>query len=255
MSTLNVSFLGICTHIWNESAEPGAALLRRTICASARNSVRLPDRGVERLIPPHIPHLRVAAADIMGAVPPFLGQPSDGIYEWELDGVAFDVLDSVSGVTASPDWPEIANLGKLTPSIGPVNPPVVIAEDSKFSSMHFDTTGGVFSASRTELDALVARLSVETRSIDTATLSIRRYGEEAFLLILRSGSEITIFNDGAGTDTDFDFLLHYLCVKPFPLDPGIPSRDAIHALPVAAASYTWPLGFTVGPGCSNSTYP
>lgn len=254
MADISIDFLGICTHIWNMSAANGAPAFRRTVCVAARTTTMLPYQGVLVPIAPHIPQFIVAAADIIGDVPPFFPAPVNGIYSWNLDGVTFDVLNGIGSLSKSSDWPEMANLGTLTPGIGPINPAVVEQENSALSSMHFNSPAGLFVATRTDKNAVVSTLTVSSAD-ELFGIRITPYGSQPATLILNSGAAITIVNDADGDDTDYDFLLHYECVTPFPVTAAIPPPNGFPDLALAKPTYTWPPIFTVGPGCSNSTYP
>lgn len=256
MGTLNVWFLGIVTHIFRENTDPDASPVRKSVCVSwpVKNQLSTGNGYVD--VPAHIPYLSVFRDDIVGEVPPFFPKPDDkGIIRWGLSGIQFRILNVPDGLIEEPSWPEIASLEALTPGIGPIRQQV-LEQNPAYTSMQFDNTGGRFAAYKTDKNAIVAILGVNT--IDPielpVLLSIQPYGATETFLALRNDTTITIANDADDSDQPTDFLLHYLTVTPYPPNPGIPDENAIIDLPVAKPDRTWPI-LTIGPGCSNSTYP
>lgn len=237
MGTINVHFVGICTHI--TLPEPAGRASHRAVMVHGETGMFLLDLW----IPPHRTFLMfdpttLIAADTV-ALPTMALQP-DG--NWQLLGTRLSVRNAVTGeVHYDESMKNIPSLTKLTPDFGALSQQVVFGADA---AAHFDVASGRFSAGQLAGGSWYVSLHVDTTS-EHVELALQDLGVAATgMLTFRSGSTIVISNTGGSLfDKAWDFLLHYKTAQVMPPDPRWPGESPL-------------LDFELlGPGCSNSTYP
>jgi len=243
VSRLTIQFQGICTQI--KLPQAVGTTLHRVVMVHAEDGKDL----YGHLIPPHRTFLMINGIDIRGEDTgrlQSLRHTEDG--NWQLLGTRLAVQNAASrGVTYDAPTYDVPSLTLLAPDFGPLSQEVVYGTDA---AGHFDVSSGTFTAETMAGGAFYTTLEVETGGDGNVVLELQDLvGGETGSLTLKSGSTIQVTNTGGRyTDTQWDFLLHYLTAQTLPPDPGVPPAMIE---PAASAKMWEPLG----PGCSNSNYP
>lgn len=230
MGKLTIYFVGICTHF--PSKHPGP--YHRVVLVNASHGYKD--------ISEHHARFRVDPEFIVrGTVP-------------QLDGVSISIDHVEHNVRYDDDYSTcVPHLTRCTKEHIDPEPKVIDDGDPDKALLYFDFAGGNFSAGKAGGGEAVACVEVTT-SQTNPTLTIKPFGGGApHTLELRDGAEIQIENVGAKTDDDRDFLLHFRTMKREPQDADWPKEIE------CAKTITLPFDLdppnTVGPGCSNSSYP
>lgn len=249
---LNVFFAGVCTHVWWD--EPPVRYTKRVVLrnATAGDDIHL------KHIKPHIPTLRIAAADIVGM--DSLDLPgTDGILQWRLSGGRVRMANAIDGEPVpDPSFGTcIPHLRNLTPNVGPPSDAAVDGDDPSIISCIFELTAGTLYGCTNQSGAALGLFVAKTNDLPILRFTPLGTGPGRTIM-LRDGARITFSNLGATTEDDdsFDFYLHYRLAQDMPETLGVPGPDRQGCAVFNEDVPTWPPGFkSVGPGCSNSAYP
>jgi hypothetical protein len=251
MSGITVNFLGICTHMNWTATEPH--FTRRTVLVNGSSGARI----AENEISPHKAELRVRIADLLpGSAPP--PETDDDVGVYPLRGTALSIKAPVPGdLHYEPSFRTcIPSLKMLTPILGAPSMKVVEGSEAVDAAAYVLTSSGRMHGGQTETGAAVARWKVEASTPDGVAVVMTTFGEKTgTIVVVRDGATVTIANIGdKKLDHLTDFLLHYRAAAILPVDPGLPMR-APPACEMITPHATIPHPITIGPGCSNSSYP
>jgi len=289
MTTVDVLFTGICTHIRNlpitwAVAQPSftTSTFVRGIAVDGSLGMLGPDN---QTIPPHVPLLYIPPQYVVNMVvlnnpAPFGLESAGGEGFWKLRGAQLYIANSLpapdgaplletESFLASPSLTASAQVLSLN-----LDPRVVLGGRAACT---FDMYGGTVHA-MTNTNASYPGIVHTHYTIETqgdATLMIKRAIDQQITVVmlrdaplnsdplLPTNPQVYISNTGADTDENVDFLLHYDVTTWSPYNSAvIPQPEAGAVVPATTieqqsldywASQIQPMTITFG--CSNSNYP
>lgn len=247
---LTVHFVGICTHVWWEELPQFTG---RVVLVNATAGATIDGH----IIPPHYATLRIAASDIvdLDGMPPGTGDP---IVQWMLNGERIRIENATDAAVGKHSSFEscVPHLADHATNLGPPDSAVVDGSDASLTAAIFDITGGTLHGGANYLGgASTSYLTASTGGEDPRLLLTPFGTGVPRLLTLRAGAEITLSNIG-DDDGDYDFYLHFKTAADMPTGKSTPAGATENCSILKRFPKTWPPGAgSVGPGCSNSTYP
>jgi len=232
MTSLTVYFVGLCTHLTKSSS---GVVTHRVVLPNAGR-----DRLVNgRLVRKHDARMRVR------------GRPD---LDRTLAGVTITVNSTTSKVTYDPSYETcIPRLRDFAESgVPPLSATMIAGENADLVSAYFDASG-TFAAGVNKEGAAIAYLHVDTIGSPVLTLDLFEGQTERLELPLGAIVSIENVDAGEGRRVDHDFLLHFKLFVNVPPDAEWP-RHTTGCTELQDPELSAPA-ITVGPGCSNSTYP
>ncbi|HJW96074.1 MAG TPA: hypothetical protein VJ901_20870 [Thermoanaerobaculia bacterium] len=264
MSTVTVTFYGVCTHINNVWMQPPANALAPSDTAPGYCSrvINVNGRFGSRLgghqIPPHTSVLYIPGECIrkMPDKVPGLVPDDDRIY-WSMEGVELFVANAQPGLTRTRGFDRIPRLGDVAGHDNLLLDERVVL-DGRAAGV-FGIYAGVLDAYRVPWanDAIVGQLTVTTDEPELVVTQVWNGSETS--ISLTDDAYVFVLNIGDETDRDVDFLLHYFVTTwtpPHGVVPVPPPRPDLRT-PSERDGLKFlerlPAGLTLG--CSNSNYP
>ena len=230
---ITINFKGICTHL------PPTGDAHRVVLVRADNGAYIN----ESKIPPHIPKMRIKAADIVSTDGDRDGLVALDAETWRLCGVKL----SLDG------WKEPFSRAESTsfPKLRATNDDTLtLSETVAFNeeaACYFDLVGGKLTSGETEHGAIYGIVTVETNE-DPILQVFCWWNRKTTSIHLTPNATIDIEHVGvADGDSEMDFLLHYRVFDWVPANAFVPTEEKKSALKKAPGN--------ISVGCSNSQYP
>lgn len=275
MQPMWVSFLGICTHIWEDQpdAEPHPVWGHRIVLVNAsnpdtiNNNPNLNHYGIK----PHFARLQIFNEQIVSIQGPAAFYPFNDTLLLNLDGVTVQIVNSgLNALTKEARcMPQLGGPQFNRPPVTGIAPgPAVTMGLAALASCYFDFAFGEVLGTVVETVGCGVLL-YQNQTIGNPQILITPFEGGVPTLVTLHNSEIdengnqkpagmNIMNTaiGAGKDNPSDFMLHYLAANKFP-DGGV----IIHSPDCPPNPFSYHLNRApfspgdLGPGCSASNLP
>lgn len=280
MSNLEITFIGICTHLWEtQNAPPNPAYGTRIVMPNAVHPVLI---GLINLLygfdPPIMPHFATLAFPVDQF--DFKEGPKE-FFPWNgSEGqVHFTFLDGVTVTVKNPAPTDLVKDARCIPGLGAFLPgvapgPAATSSDRTLAAGYFDFQNGTVlgtgelkgKAMPTRGDAGVILYKTPTNGApqilitpfdtDIAPTTVHLKGDATVYI-----ANIPILELTDCKDNDNDFILHYLVANQFPPPPWPPASPPLNAPCLDVHPYGEEIIRALricddfGAGCSNSNLP
>lgn len=283
MQPMWVSFLGICTHIWEDQpdAEPHPVWGHRIVLVNASNPDTINNNPhLNKLgIKPHIARMQIFNEQIVSIQGPAAFYPFNDTLLLNLDGVTVQIVNNGQNTLAKEAecMPQLGGPQHGVPPVTGIAPgPAVTMGLSALASCYFDFAFGEVLGTVVDKSpnpkfkpADCGVLLYQTQTIGNPQILITPFEGGVPTVVTLHNSEIdkegnqkpagmNIMNtpNGADKDNPSDFMLHYLAANKFPDDTVTVSRPGCPSNPFSYNLHRAPIAVNeLGPGCSASNLP